>query len=129
MANKPEKEKKHFFRNFRAELKKVIWPTPKQVINNTVAVVTIVLVTTVIVLVLDLAFEGLNNFGINRLKTVLANDTSNELVEGDVDNTDTDENPENTDETDENIGEESENESQVETNGTDNNENDEEPGE
>lgn len=71
MANKSEKEKKHFFRNFKAELKKVIWPTPKQVVNNTVAVVSVVLITAVIVLVLDLAFDGLNNFGINKLKTVL----------------------------------------------------------
>jgi len=44
MAKKESKNenkvKKHFFKDFKAELKKVIWPTPKQLVNNTVAVVT-----------------------------------------------------------------------------------------
>ena len=35
------KVKKNFFKDFKAELKRVIWPTPKQLINNTTAVVTI----------------------------------------------------------------------------------------
>ena len=47
--NKDLKNKKHFFKDFKAELKKVIWPTPKQIVNNTVAVITIVLITAVIV--------------------------------------------------------------------------------
>lgn len=51
------KDKKHFMKDFKAELKKVIWPTPKQLVNNTVAVITVVLITAVIVLVLDFAFE------------------------------------------------------------------------
>ena len=54
---KNKKEKKHFFKDFKAELKKVIWPTPKQLVNNTVAVITIVLITAAIVFVLDFAFE------------------------------------------------------------------------
>ena len=53
MAKKESKNenkvKKHFFKDFKAELKKVIWPTPKQLVNNTVAVITIVLITAVIV--------------------------------------------------------------------------------
>ena len=65
---KNKKEKKHFFKDFKAELKKVIWPTPKQVVNNTVAVITIVLITAVIVLVLDLVFETMNTYGINKLR-------------------------------------------------------------
>ena len=48
------KNKRHFWKDFKAELKKVVWPTPKQLINNTVAVVTIVLITAAIVFVLDL---------------------------------------------------------------------------
>ena len=43
--NKDIKNKKHFFKDFKAELKKVIWPTPKQIVNNTVAVITTVLIT------------------------------------------------------------------------------------
>ena len=62
------KNKKSFFKGFKAELKKVIWPTPKQLLNNTVAVITIVLITAIIVFVLDLAFESLNKYGIDKIK-------------------------------------------------------------
>ena len=74
---KTEKEaksaKKHFWKDFKAELKKVIWPTPKQIINNTTTVIGIVLITVAIVFVLDLAFDALNTYGINKLKTVVDN--------------------------------------------------------
>ena len=39
--NNKDIKKKHFFKDFKAELKKVIWPTPKQVLNNTIAVIVI----------------------------------------------------------------------------------------
>ena len=83
MANKQKegKEKRHFFKNFKAELKKVIWPTPKQVVNNTIAVIVVVLITAAIVFILDLAFEGLNTYGINKLKGIVqTEDTSTENV-------------------------------------------------
>ena len=95
MANKEKegKEKRHFFKNFKAELKKVIWPTPKQVVNNTIAVIVVVLITAAIVSVLDLAFEGLNTYGINKLKGIVqTEDTSTENVV----NTNTIENTDNT---------------------------------
>ena len=38
---KEKKENKHFFKDFKAELKRVIWPTPKQLVNNTIAVIVI----------------------------------------------------------------------------------------
>ena len=75
---KNKKEKKHFFKDFKAELKKVIWPTPKQLVNNTIAVITIVLITAVIVFVLDLVFETMNTYGINKLKQMV--DSNNEIV-------------------------------------------------
>ena len=65
------KEKKHFWKDFKAELKKVIWPTPKQLVNNTVAVVTIVLIAAAIVFVLDLAFESLNTYGVKNLRSAV----------------------------------------------------------
>lgn len=68
---KQSKDKKHFMKDFKAELKRVIWPTPKQLFNNTVAVITIVLITAVIVFVLDFAFEKMNEYGIDKLKTVV----------------------------------------------------------
>ena len=69
------KNKKHFMKDFKAELKRVIWPTPKQLLNNTVAVITVVIITAAIVFVLDLAFESMNKYGIDKLKTMV--DASN----------------------------------------------------
>ena len=75
------KNKKHFMKDFKAELKRVIWPTPKQLVNNTVAVITVVLITAVIVFVLDFVFESMNTYGIDKLKEVV--DTSyNSLING-----------------------------------------------
>lgn len=72
-TNKDLKNKKHFFKDFKAELKKVIWPTPKQVVNNTIAVIVIVLITATIVFVLDVVFDLFNEKGINRLKSNIKN--------------------------------------------------------
>ena len=74
-TDKPEKtnnkKQKHFWKDFKAELKKVIWPTRSQVVNNTIIVLVIVLIVTAIVFVLDFAFEPLNTYGINKLKTLV----------------------------------------------------------
>ena len=85
------KNKKSFFKEFRAELKKVVWPTPKQLVNNTVAVITIVLITAAIVFVLDLAFESLNKYGVDKVKESIT-----QIDEQSTDNTTTDENVNNT---------------------------------
>ena len=94
-----KKEKRHFFKDVKAELKKVIWPTPKQLFNNTLAVIVSVIIVGVIVFLLDLCFEKINTFGIEKLKTVvqssqneeadnvIANDTTEDNV---VENSDTD---------------------------------------
>ena len=79
---KETKNKKHFFKDFKAELKKVIWPTPKQLVKSTMAVVFIVIVTAALVFVLDVVFETLNSKGINALKSNIRNSVSvNETVE------------------------------------------------
>ena len=75
---KNKKENKHFFKDFKAELKRVIWPTPKQLVNNTVAVISIVLITAVIVFVLDVVFEKMNTLGINKIKEAV--NSSNTIV-------------------------------------------------
>lgn len=94
-----KKDKRHFFKDVKAELKKVIWPTPKQLLNNTLAVIASVIIVGVIVFLLDLCFEKINTFGIEKLKTVvqssqneeadnvIANDTTEDNV---VENSDTD---------------------------------------
>ena len=83
---KEDKPKKHFFKDFKAELKKVIWPTPKQIVNNTIAVVVIVIITAIIVFALDTVFDMANNYGINRLKGSIRNQVSasNDDVENEV---------------------------------------------
>ena len=72
-SNKDVKNKKHFWKDFKAELKKVIWPSPKQLSSKTFAVIVIVLITAAIVFVLDLAFDLINEKGINKLKANLRN--------------------------------------------------------
>ena len=73
---KNEKDKKSFAKDFKAELKKVSWPTPKQLVNNTTAVIVIVLITATIVFVLDVVFESLNNYGVEKLKAIVTSSTS-----------------------------------------------------
>jgi len=80
-SKKNSKDKRHFSKDFKAELKKVIWPTPKQLLNNTVAVVSIVIITAIIVLVLDLGFEALNEHGINKLRSMVDNTTLNTQID------------------------------------------------
>ena len=94
-----EKKERHFLKDVKAELKKVIWPTPKQLVNNTVAVITIVLITAIIVFVLDFTFEKLNTYGVNNLKKIVKseNEVTNELAEENTDSNEIEET--NTEET------------------------------
>ena len=70
-AKKEVKNKRHFWKDFKAELKKVVWPTSKQLVNSTVAVITIVLVSALIVFLLDLGFEAIKTHGLDKLQTSL----------------------------------------------------------
>ena len=81
-SKKDNKNKRHFFKDFKAELKKVIWPTPKQLVKNTMAVIFIVVITAIIVFVLDVVFETINSKGINALKSSIKNSVSvNQVVD------------------------------------------------
>ena len=77
---KNNKDKKNFSKSFKAELKKVSWPTPKQLVNNTVAVLVIVIITSVIVFALDFVFKTINTQGINKIKEVVSNSSVNETT-------------------------------------------------
>ena len=79
--NKAKKDKKHYFKDFKAELKKVIWPTPKQQVNNTITVIVMVLITAVIVFALDFIFETINEQGIERVKSIVSTEQTNEVTE------------------------------------------------
>jgi len=92
-AEKPEKtnkKQKHFWKDFKAELKKVIWPTRSQVVNNTIIVLAIVIIVTAIVFVLDLAFETLNTYGIDKLKEFVQGTTTSQETNTDNNNSSSD---------------------------------------
>ena len=52
-----------YFRELKSELKKVVWPTPKQVAKNTLIVVCCVLAVGVFIWL----FDAIANFGISAL--------------------------------------------------------------
>ena len=91
--DKNSKNKKTFFKSFKTELKKVVWLTPRQLVNNTVTVLTIVIICAVIVFVLDAIFRTMNTQGIDRIRDAVV--TTNNTT----DNTNTDENTSETDNT------------------------------
>ena len=65
---KGKKDKPSFFKGLKAELKKVNWPSAKQLANNTLAVIVIVLFLAAIVFVLDITFEAANKYGLDKIK-------------------------------------------------------------
>ena len=54
-----------YFRELRSELKKVVWPTPKQVLKNALIVVACVIVIGAFIWLFDFAAEFLINSLIN----------------------------------------------------------------
>lgn len=107
MAKKEKKEAKqrnNYFKEMKAELKKVVWPTPKELVNNTIAVIAFVLIIAIIVFVLDFCFDGLNKYGITRLQEKVqssfqSTDDSNNVSEN---QNETSENTDNNNENSEN---------------------------
>lgn len=99
MAKKENKEKKEikqkrrFFKDMKAELKKVIWPTAKQTANNTIAVIAFTLVIALIVFVLDVVFDFANKKGVVALQEKVkssysVNDATEESTEESVESQD-----------------------------------------
>ena len=69
-ADKKPKDKKkkssgkkisHFFKDLRGEFKKVVWPSKKQVKNNTVVAITFMLVCGIFLWVIDFGLATLVN--------------------------------------------------------------------
>ena len=48
-----------FFKDTKAELKKVTWPTKDQLIHNTGVIIVFIIIVTIILSVLDIAFGEL----------------------------------------------------------------------
>ncbi len=86
VAKKDATKNAGFFKEFKAELKRVSWPTLKQVVNNTMAVIAIVLIICVTVFILDVIFETVNTYGVEKLKALVTSSSSEtvdvEMVEG-----------------------------------------------
>ena len=87
---KEKKQKGSYFKDMKTELKKVVWPTPKEHLNSTVSVLAFVVIITVIVFVLDLGFDALNKYGITRLQETIRTSLSpEEETEGEEEQTKT----------------------------------------
>ena len=59
---KPEKKKKkgkikEAWKGFKSEVKKIVWPSWKQVLKNTLVVLVIVVICAIIIAALDYAFS------------------------------------------------------------------------
>ena len=104
---KNNKDKTSVVKSFKAELKKVVWPTPKQLFNNTVAVLAIALITTLIVFVLDITFESINKYGVNKVKEAISNSSVQNSTENtEANSTDNTTSVENNDNAAENVNNE-----------------------
>ena len=77
------KKKKHFWKDYKTELKKVKWPTAKELFNSTAAVLAIVFIVAAIVIILDLAFESLNRLEVNSIEKL----QNSIVIEENADNT------------------------------------------
>lgn len=107
MAKKEKKEnnkqKRRYFKDMKAELKKVIWPSAKQTANNTIAVIAFTLVIALIVFALDFVFDFANKKGVVALQEKIkssysANNTNTEESTDENANTEESSTEENSDE-------------------------------
>jgi len=72
MANKKKPDSRldkirKFFTDTASELRKIVWPSGKQVWNNTVVVIVTMLIFAVIIWALDYGFNFLREWGIKAL--------------------------------------------------------------
>ena len=117
--NKKNKNpKKSFLKESKAELKKVSWPTPKSLANDTATVIGIVLVVAIIVFILDFIFLAFNeNVLIKGNNTVIEQTVNQSSDENTESNTTTDE----TNTEDSNVTEKTTTQENTENSGTGNN--------
>ena len=127
MAKKEKKETKQkssYFKEMKAELKKVVWPTPKELANNTAAVIAFVFIIALIVFICDFCFDNLNKYGITKMQEKVQssfqttndsednNEVSNETTDSETENSENNESTENL----ENISVENSEENNTESN-------------
>ena len=64
--NKKNGGLKAYFKGVRTEMKKVVWPTPKQLLNNTIVALVVMVVAAIVIW----AFDQLASAGIQALITI-----------------------------------------------------------
>ena len=86
MAKDPKKkeQKSNFLKDVNSELKKVTWPTKKELLNSTGTVLLITITIAIIVFVLDFAFEKANTYGVEKLKAVVSSSQEENSNNGEV---------------------------------------------
>ena len=84
VSKKEAKEKNRFGKEFKAEIKKIVWPSRKELFANSVVVIGSVLIVSVIIFLLDLGFNELTNLEIK----AISGNKENTTVENVVDTTD-----------------------------------------
>ena len=56
-----------WFREMRSELKKVVWPTPKQIVNNTLVSISVMVAAAIVIWAIDQVgsniFQAIRLFG------------------------------------------------------------------
>lgn len=112
-----KEQKSSFFKDSKAELKKVIWPTPKSLVNDTAIVVGIVLIVAIIVVILDFLFLYVNENVILEAEKKVRNNNQNSIttdINSIIEQTETQDNKQEQNST----GEQENTENEVNTEGT-----------
>lgn len=65
-AKKPKKSPIKYFKEVRSEFKKVSWPSRKQVFNNTVVVLVVIVISAIGVWALDFLFSAAWSLMLNK---------------------------------------------------------------
>lgn len=76
-----KKNSNKWFKEFRAELKKVVWPSKGQLLENTTVVVSMVLIVAAIIFLLDLGFKELNSLEVKGAKAIKSSVSTNVVEE------------------------------------------------
>ena len=74
------KNKKSFHQGMKTELKKVVWPTGKQVVKSTLATISFVLLISVILIVFNYAFSFINTKWFDLVLGRKTNNTNQEQI-------------------------------------------------
>ena len=62
MAENKNVKAMKFFRETKSELKKVSWPSKSQLVNNTVVILSFIVIATLVLSLLDVGFQKLLSF-------------------------------------------------------------------